>query len=205
MSQFSRLALLTGFAAAISGCTLVSGTSKSQNALSAAQSPSLGTSTTSSSITSVPSQSTSVPTADAIVGRIQKGIPTANPNAGNFKTVLAQVQQNLPSTSDPTKATGLEQIPILVFAACSDINPSTYSVNVNTSLSANMTNLVSAGVTMVNQHVGNLAASGQLNQQVAAVFTTLINSNLAAGASTAMTFVSICTAANSFGVGMVGF
>ena len=55
-------------------------------------------------------------------------------------------------------------------------------------------------------HVGGLAASGtSLNSQVAAVFTTLVTNDMNAGASTAMTFISVCLAANSFGVGMTGF
>jgi hypothetical protein len=151
------------------------------------------------------SVSTSVPSDEAIVGRIQKGLPSVNPNAGQFKAALAQVSSNLPTVTDPIKATGLEQIPLLVYAACTDVNPSTYKINIKQSVSANTAQLIDAGIQMVNQHVANLAATGSLNQQVSAVFSKLIQDDVAAGASTAMTFVSVCLAANSFGVGMMGF
>jgi hypothetical protein len=160
--------------------------------------------------TTGPTVSTSVPSMAGVVGRIQKGLPNVSSTTGNFAKVLAQVQTNLPSVTDPTKATGMDQIPVLIYGACSDISTSlmssVYKVNSSTSVSANMAPLVAAGVTMVNLHVANLAAAGTpLNAQVSAVFTTLVNSDISAGATTAQAFNSVCLAANSFGVGMTGF
>jgi hypothetical protein len=157
-----------------------------------------------------PTVSTSVPSMMAVVGRIQKGLPNVSSSAGNFKNVLAQVQTNLPSVTDPTKATGMDQIPLLIYGACSDISTglmsSVYNVNSNNSVASNMAPLVAAGVQIVNLHVANLAAAGTpLNAQVSAIFTTLVNSDISAGATTAQTFNSVCLAANSFGVGMTGF
>ena len=129
-----------------------------------------------------------------------------NPASGNFAAALNQVQGNLPNSPNPSSATGLDQIPLLIFGACTDVKPATYSVNTSLSVASNMTNLVNAGVQMVNQHIGGLAATGTpLNQQVSAIFTQLVNADTTAGASTATTFLSICMAANSFGVGMTGF
>jgi hypothetical protein len=157
-----------------------------------------------------PTISTSVPSMAGVVARIQKGLPNVSPASGNFQKVLAQVQTNLPSVTDPTKATGLDQIPVLIYGACSDISTalmnSVYKVNSSTSVATNMAPLVAAGVTMVNLHVGNLAAAGTpLNAQVSAVFTTLVNADIGSGATTAQAFNSVCMAANSFGVGMTGF
>jgi hypothetical protein len=159
-----------------------------------------------------PTVSSQVPSSSAVVGRIVKGIPAANPATGNFATALAQVQSNLPSVTDPTTATGLDQIPLLVYAACADISgtastlQSGYSINSSGTVASNSANLVAAGLTMVNLHVGNLAAAGtSLNSQVSAVFTTLVNSDISAGATTAQAFNTVCMAANSFGVGMTGF
>lgn len=164
-----------------------------------------------------PTYSSQVPTAAAVVGRIEKGLTVNGTSlvsvaAGNMKTAYAQVSTNLPSVTDPTKATGLDQIPLLVYAACTDISgnsttlKSDYSITSSGSVSSNMTNLVAAGVAMINNHTGNLAASGTaLNSQVSAIFTTLVNADISAGATTAQAFNTVCMAANSFGVGMMGF
>jgi hypothetical protein len=159
-----------------------------------------------------PTVSTQVPSSSAVVGRIMKGLPSVSPATGNFKTALAQVQTNLPSVTDPTKATGLDQIPLLVYAACADISGNTttlknsYSINSSGTVASNSASLVAAGTAMVNLHVGNLAAAGTaLNSQVNTVFTTLVNSDISAGATTVQAFNTVCMAANSFGVGMTGF
>ena len=152
-----------------------------------------------------------VPTSSAVVGRIQKVLAPAgvncNSSGGNCNKVLTQLQNNLPSTTNPVNATGLDQVPLLVYAACADAakSSSVFGVNTSAKVSAQLSNLVNAGVSMVNQHVGNLAASGPLQSQVAAVFTQLVTNDVAAGATTSMAFISVCLAANSFGVAMTGF
>ena len=149
-----------------------------------------------------------VPTTWAVWTRIVKVLSAAGVDSeqGNFGTTLIQLFTSLPNSANPTIATGYSQIPLLVYSACSDANPSFYNVNTSTSVAANSTALVNAGVAMLNAHVGNLAAAGtSLNTQVAAVFTTLVNADISAGATTQMTFVSVCTTANTFGVEMTGF
>lgn len=175
--------------------------------------------------------STAVPTSDAVVARIQKVLGPAGVNcgaSGNCNKVLsstatgvpptlgqlAGVGVNLPSVANPLTATGVDQIPLVVYAACTDASPSYFGVNVNDSTPSNeQQNLINAGVQMVNGHVGNLAAGGSnatsaqqsLNTQVSAVFSTLVSADLSAGATLSMTFISVCLAANSFGIGMTGF
>jgi hypothetical protein len=61
---------------------------------------------------------------------------------------------------------------------------------------------------MVNNHVGGLASSSAFNSQVQQVFSGLINDPSNIGGTPATTkqlFVQICTAANTFGLGMKGF
>jgi hypothetical protein len=185
----------------VSGCSLMPGQSPNS---------SQSTSTNSQIINTGPA--TTVPTADAVVARIQTGLSPGGVSSlsGNFKTVLAQVSSNLPQDSDPTKASGFNQVPRLVYAACSDIGAtkakSVYGVDTTKAVSAQSANLVTAGVNIVNQYVGGMASSDpSMNQKVNQVFSTLIADDNAAGASTLMTFVSVCTAAGTFGVGMLGF
>ena len=158
----------------------------------------------------IPVYSTSVPSADAITGRILKGIPSVSPMAGNFKNALGQFASSLPQTTNPTKAGGLDKIPLIAFAACSDVTSSTlsstYNINVGGSLSSNTNSLIAAGVQMVNAYVGNLAAQGTaLNTQVTSVFSQLVANDASAGASTSSAFISVCMAATSFGVTGLGF
>jgi len=196
LNKIGIIAMITMTEALVgSGCSLLS-----KNAQNPVQNSGTG-----------PTVSTSVPSMAAVVGRIQKGLGgNVSSSAGNFAKVLAQVQTNLPSVTDPTKATGLDQIPVLIYGACSDVSTSlmnsAYKVNSGTSVAANMAPLVAAGVTMVNLHVANLAAAGTpLNAQVSSIFTNLVNSDIGSGATTAQAFYSVCMAANSFGVGMTGF
>src|SRR5581483_1931756 len=66
--------------------------------------------------------SLSVPVGQAIVQRLKIGLQgNVSPTAGNFAKALAQVQNNLPKVTDPTKATGFDQAQLLVYAACSDL------------------------------------------------------------------------------------
>jgi hypothetical protein len=58
---------------------------------------------------------------------------------------------------------------------------------------------------MVNNHLGGLASASAFNSQVTAAFTSLINDPSFSGATTKQVFVGICTAVNTFGLGMKGF
>jgi hypothetical protein len=146
-----------------------------------------------------------VPTTYAVVARLVK-VLGVNPTSGNFSTTLNQVKTSLPNDPNPTFATGFDQIPLIVYSACYDANASTFGVNTAATPATATPTLIAAGVTMVNAHLGNLAASGTtLNTQVTAVFTTLVNNDIAAGATTKQIFVSVCTTANTFGIDMTGF
>src|SRR4051812_25802812 len=69
--------------------------------------------------------STSVPTQDAVIGRLL-GVGLAGSGvtdqSTNTKTVIGQVTGNLPQVTDPLKANGWDQIPLLTYAACADIS-----------------------------------------------------------------------------------
>ncbi|MBS1960622.1 MAG: putative Ig domain-containing protein [Bdellovibrionales bacterium] len=148
------------------------------------------------------------PTTYAVIARLVKvlGAAGVSPTAGNFKTTLDQAKSSLPDNADPQVATGYDQIPLLVYSACADAKASSYGVSTSATVANSTSALVAAGVAMVNAHVGNLAAAGTaLNTQVTAVFTTLVNADAAAGATTAQTFISVCQAANTFGIEMTGF
>src|SRR6478609_140286 len=72
----------------------------------------------------VPGQgSTSVPTSDAVIGRLQVGLAGSgvSTTTGNFATVIGQVASNLPQVTNSVTAVGHDQVPILTYAACSDI------------------------------------------------------------------------------------
>src|SRR5438105_4150301 len=60
--------------------------------------------------------SSSVPTADGIVARLTNGLQgNASATAGNFAKSLAAVKGNLPKTADPSKASGFDQVQLLVY------------------------------------------------------------------------------------------
>jgi hypothetical protein len=177
--------------------------------------------------------STSVPTADAVATRIEVGLQgNVSRTAGSFSTAFNQFSRNLANVTNPLEATGYENISLIVYAACTDINstiaartptssPPGYGVTFGGTLAAQSANLISAGIQMVNQHTGGLASSDPaLNTQVRAVFQNLLNAhagtappagseyvvvNPATSRNTQSAFVSICMAANVFGVTGRGF
>ena len=101
-------------------------------------------------------------------------------------------------------ATGAGAVPLLVYAACNDVKPASYGVTTTSSIATENSALVAAGLMIVNQCTANLAASGtSLNSQVSTIFSTLISSDSSNGATTAQTFISVCTAAASFCVSML--
>lgn len=163
----------------------------------------------------VPGQgSFSVPTSEAVVIRIQNGLQkNVSPSAGNFAKALLQTKANLPITTDPTKATGYDQVQLLVYGACSDLAAgggalmlSKYSVNAATSIAANQAALVAAGVKMLDQHVAGLASQGPTSAQVTSALTTLVAQVAAVGGNTStIAFMSVCIAANTAGSSMMGF
>src|SRR6185312_3034611 len=102
----------------------------------------------------------------AVVVRVQNGLENnVNPQAGNFKAILAQVGNNLPQSTDPTKATGFDQVELMVYGACSDLTSgstpkmkSVYSVNPTGTVASNQQALINAGVRMLDQYVAGLAS-----------------------------------------------
>jgi hypothetical protein len=159
--------------------------------------------------------SSSVANSDNIVGRVSNALrlpsgttSLVNPNAGNFKTAIAQQSSNFSTTSNPMLASGAGAVPLLAYAACTDVNASSYGVTTGSSLSSQTNALVAAGLTIVNQCTANLAAAGtSLNTQVSSTLSSLVAADGAANppATTSQAFVSVCTAATSFCVSMLSF
>ncbi len=190
----------------LTGCTLQkegSGSVKAQSNL-----PASGNPADQVGVAGIPGAS--VPTAKAIAARIQNGVKNnAVSTSKNFAASLAQLGTNLPENTNPNLATGYDQVPLLAYAACSDIAPSVYGIT-QTGTGTNITNaranLIAAGVNILDQHTGGLASTGPLAAQTSAIFGQLVDDNAKiTGETVLMEFVSVCMTANTFGAQMLGF
>ena len=152
--------------------------------------------------------SASAPTADAVIGRIRNTLTGVDPLAGNFAKAIAQVKPNLPQTANPVQATGLDQVPLLVYAACTDAKLATYSVPTTGTITANSAALVAAGMKMLDTGLASLATNGGSAGDFQAALQALVNT-LAADKTTTQTmttsFIAVCMASTTAAVAMVGF
>jgi len=152
--------------------------------------------------------SVSAPTADAVIGRIGNTLIGVDPLAGNFAKAIAQVKPNLPQMTNPVQATGLDQIPLLVYAACTDGNLVSYNIPTTGTISANSAALVAAGMKMLDTGLAGLASQGASNGEFQAALQALV-STLAADKSTTQTmttsFIAVCMATTTAAVSMVGY
>jgi hypothetical protein len=157
-----------------------------------------------------------VPTSKAAIARIQNGLSNGmaagpNPTSGNFMKAIGQVGANLPESTNPLLATGFDQIPLLAYAACSDVPLSNYTIpGANTATGAAITTakaaIVAAGVKILDMHMGGLASTGPNAAQVASIFGTLVDNDAKVpGETVQMTFISVCMTASAFGTQMLGF
>ena len=152
--------------------------------------------------------SASAPTADAVIGRIRNTLIGVDPLAGNFTKAIVQVKPNLPQMTNPVQATGLDQIPLLVYAACTDAKLASYNVPTTGTISANSAALVAAGMTMLDAGLAGLASQGASNGDFQAALQTLV-STLAADMATTQTmttsFIAVCMASTTAAVSMAGY
>ena len=152
--------------------------------------------------------SASAPTADAVIGRIRNTLIGVDPLAGNFTRAIAQVKPNLPQMTNPVQATGLDQIPLLVYAACTDAKLASYNVPTTGTISANSAALVAAGMTMLDTGLAGLASQGASSGDFQAALQALV-STLAADKVTTQTmttsFIAVCMASTTAAVSMVGY
>lgn len=148
----------------------------------------------------------SVPTSKAISLRIMNGLNNnAVPTAKNFAASLAQLGTNLPENTNPNLATGYDQVPLLAYAACTDVAPATYNITGNSIPNARAA-LIAAGVNILDRHTGGLASTGPNAAQVQAIFGQLIDDNAKiAGETVLMEWISVCMTASTFGAQMMGF
>jgi hypothetical protein len=201
LKLFSWVALATVVA---TGCSL----KKSDNALTSAQ-VAYNATDPNADIPGV--GSTSSPTAEAVVGRLNtRMLGTVSPFSGNFKTVLTQVSTNLPQVTNPITAVGWDQTPLLTYAACTDVSQantlSVFGVDITQSTTSQRSALINAGLKIADGYVGGQASSGPLAAQAGAIFGSLIDQDAAVtGETTKQVFVSVCMAANVFGIQMLGF
>lgn len=156
----------------------------------------------------------SVPTTEAIVVRIENGLEgIAKPTAGNFARALTQVRSNLPKLTDPTKASGFDQVQLLAYAACTDLASgntpalqSQYKINPRLKPAENRAALVSAGLRILDRHTAGLASQGPTSAQVSEALGQLVTEMAANPANTStMAFVSVCIAATTAGSTLLGF
>jgi len=155
----------------------------------------------------------SIPTSKAISLRIMNGVKNmAVPTAGNFLASMNQLGTNLPENTNPNVATGFDQVPLLAYAACSDIAPTAYGITQTATsaaaadLTAARTNLIAAGVNILDQHTGGLASTGPLATGVRDIFGKLLDDNARiAGQTIRMQFISVCMTASTFGAQMMGY
>ncbi len=139
--------------------------------------------------------SASAPTADAVIGRIRN-------------TLIGVDPPNLPQMTNPVQATGLDQIPLLVYAACTDAKLVSYNVPTTGTVSANSAALVAAGMKMLDAGLAGLASQGASNGDFQAALQALV-STLAADKATTQTmttsFIAVCMASTTAAVSMVGY
>ena len=156
----------------------------------------------------------SVPTSEAIVARLENGLEkNVRSTAGNFSRALTQVRTNLPTVTDPTKATGYDQIQLLVYGACSDLTTGTtplmqsrYSVTANGSIATNQNNLVNAGMRMLDQYTAGIATSSTATVALQSALTKLVTELSQTSTNTSrIAFMSVCIAANTAGTSLLGF
>jgi len=152
--------------------------------------------------------SASAPTADAVIGRIRNTLTGVDPLAGNFAKAITQVKPNLPQMTNPVQATGLDQIPLLVYGACTDAKPASYNVPTTGTITANSPALVAAGMKMLDTGLAGLATQGPASADLQAALQALVNA-LAADKTTTQTmttsFIAVCMASTTAAVSMVGY
>jgi hypothetical protein len=152
--------------------------------------------------------SASSPTADAVIGRIRNTLIGVDPLAGNFAKAIAQVKPNLPQLTNPVQATGLDQIPLLVYGACTDAKLASYNVPTTGTITANSAALVAAGMKMLDAGLAGLATQGSSSGDFQTTLQGLV-STLAADKVTTQTmttsFIAVCMAATTAAVSMTGF
>lgn len=156
----------------------------------------------------------SVPTTEAVVVRIENGLEgIAKPTTGNFAKALAQVRSNLPKLTDPTKASGFDQVQLLAYAACTDLASgnqpamqSQYKINPRTNPAENRAALITAGLRILDRHTAGLASQGPTRAQVNEALDKLVSEMAGNQANTStMAFVSVCIAATTAGSTLLGF
>ena len=156
----------------------------------------------------------SVPTRDAIVARLEIGLENnAKSGSGNFARALTQVKSNLPKQTDPTKVTGLDQVQLLVYGACSDLTTgntpsmkSKYNVDPVATIATNQTALINAGVKMLDKYVAGLATESNAAATIRTALNTLTAELIASGNTTStIAFMAVCIAVNTAGSSMMGF
>lgn len=156
----------------------------------------------------------SVPTPEAVVFRLQNGLEQNVTSAsGNFALALSQVKKNLPQVTNPIKATGFDQVQLLVYGACSDLTTgaaplmmSKYRVNPAQSIATNKANLISAGMQMLDHYTANLASQSTATAKIQEALTKLTNQLAGVSGNTSViAFMSVCITANTVGTTLLGF
>jgi hypothetical protein len=176
--------------------------------------------------------STLAPTADALVGRIEKGINgvgMADYSSGALKALntpigvshlaagtnclsaYKQVGANLNNNPNPNKANIGAPITQLIFSCCSDVvkggKLAAFGVTARASdplTGANQGQVAAAGVKILDQYTAGLASNGPMAKDAAKVFADQLSAS-PAGTRVEDAFAHVCLAAVAYGATMTGF
>lgn len=161
----------------------------------------------------------SVPTAPALISRITNGLEgQVNPTLGNFAAALRNLESNLPKVTDPTKASGFDNSQLLIYAACSDLTTGTtpkmqsvYNVPVTGTVAASQSQLMAAGMRILDKYTAGIASQSSATSEVQAALTKLvqdlipISNDPSEKVNMQVAFMSMCIAANTAGSSLLSF
>jgi hypothetical protein len=153
-----------------------------------------------------------VPTGEAVISRLQNGLESnAMRTQGNFATSISQLGSNLPRVTNVNSAAGYDQLQLLVYAACADLTQngkmqSSYNIVPGNTIAQNQAALIATGLRMLDQHTGGIASQGPAGDvtNVTTILTTLITAQANAGSTSTMAFMTVCIAANTAGITLLG-
>jgi hypothetical protein len=156
-----------------------------------------------------------VPTAKAIIGRLEAVMGVAQSSQFYFNKASGTLTPTIAYSTDPTMFAGADSNMALAYAACVD-NRSGAKFGINMKLNIAtpadqvtlQPQLVAAGLQILDLYTGGLANQGAAKPQLTAAFNAIVAQSIANvpnGTTTQMAWISVCTAANTAGTTLLGF
>lgn len=152
----------------------------------------------------------SCPTAQSIVSAVVN-VLGVSVTAGNTAKAYPLLIANLPAITDCTKAGGYDNAQLFIYAACSDLTTgstpaalSKFGVTLaGTTVSAQQSNLVAAGVTILNGFTAGIAGNSSATAGINTALTKMLTSSTPPSTTT-IAFMDVCIAATSAGSLLLG-